>query len=242
MKKGLVIGIVFMILLLSGMDFVLSDNPPAHITKASCAGGFFGGVDQINRYYLVATNEYPGFERVVKNKLITTNEFELTLQGLDLSAERPVKLPKDFTNFLSSETIEGGFFWVGIWDSTTESYVVLNEEDCTQGASSGNIPQCTLAGRTSADGGYWFYDESCPYCGDGMIQNGQAGTTNYGIFDIENQGIKALALTKDVESEKVKSNANFDIEIGSDVKRLKDFTEEEVRLLRMFDTDGISHR
>ena len=66
--------------------------------------------------------------------------------------------------------------------------------------------------------------------------------TNYGIFNIGIQGVKALTLTRDVESEKVKSNAGFDIEIRGDIKRLEEFTEEEIRLLRMFDVYGISCR
>lgn len=66
--------------------------------------------------------------------------------------------------------------------------------------------------------------------------------TNYGSFEIRSQGVRALSLAEDAEPKKVKSGASFDIEIGSHVKRLEGFTEEEIALLRKLDIRGISHR
>ncbi len=66
--------------------------------------------------------------------------------------------------------------------------------------------------------------------------------TNYGIFEITKDGVGATLLAGDVSSEKVKSDAGFDINIRDDVKKLEDFKEDEVKLLRRLDVYGISHR
>ena len=66
--------------------------------------------------------------------------------------------------------------------------------------------------------------------------------TNYDIFEITKDWVGATVLAGDVSSEKVKSDTGFDINIGDEVKRLEDFTEDEVKLLRRLDVYGISHR
>ncbi len=66
--------------------------------------------------------------------------------------------------------------------------------------------------------------------------------TNYGVFKIGEGGVEALLLASDAVPEKVKSNAGFDLDIKSDSKRLEDFTNEEIELLRKLDVYGIAHR
>ncbi|HLD10647.1 MAG TPA: CoA-transferase [Candidatus Nanoarchaeia archaeon] len=66
--------------------------------------------------------------------------------------------------------------------------------------------------------------------------------TNYGVFKIGESGVEALILASDAEPEKVKSNTGFNLSIKSDVKRLEDFTSDEIKLLRKLDVYGIAHR
>ena len=66
--------------------------------------------------------------------------------------------------------------------------------------------------------------------------------TNYGVFKIGGSGVEALILASDVEPEKVKSNARFNIDIKEDLRKLEDFTNDEIELLRKLDVYGIAHR
>lgn len=66
--------------------------------------------------------------------------------------------------------------------------------------------------------------------------------TNYGIFKIEERGVHALSLVKDVELERIKNGAGFKIDMERVTKRLEDFTNEEIELLRKLDAYGISNR
>jgi len=66
--------------------------------------------------------------------------------------------------------------------------------------------------------------------------------TNYGVFKIEENGVHALTLTRDAEPEKVKNGAGFEISMGRGIKRLEEFTNEEIELLRKLDVYGIAHR
>lgn len=66
--------------------------------------------------------------------------------------------------------------------------------------------------------------------------------TNYGVFEIRTRGVEALILEGGVEPERVKNDAGFSIDIKPDIKRLGDFTKEEIELLRKLDVYGIAHK
>lgn len=66
--------------------------------------------------------------------------------------------------------------------------------------------------------------------------------TNFGVFKILKSGVEASALSADAEPEKVKKNARFKINIKEGIKRLEDFTEEEIHLLRKIDVYGVAHK
>src|SRR3989344_1823040 len=66
--------------------------------------------------------------------------------------------------------------------------------------------------------------------------------TNYGVFKIEENGVHTLSLVSETEPEKVKNGAGFEINMERNIKRLEDFTNEEIEILRKLDVYGIAHR
>lgn len=66
--------------------------------------------------------------------------------------------------------------------------------------------------------------------------------TNCGVFKIEENGVYALSLASEAEPEKVKNGSGFKINMERDIKRLEDFTNGEIELLRKLDVYGIAHR